>query len=202
MTDLMQVITKVMKERVFGARTSQEPSIVRQRIKETEEAEALDEFTHKGIDGDNTFCFEFAKWYVNGPLIRACGAKAMAGQIGTFTDAHAGVANQQKDIATQIVAAEEFLLQAFVLLYREWTWKFLREAGNVLAADQVSEFSKLLGPRQFVQYGTQSDELVEVRCGHQWRRLRAQARHPTEDVGFTAQLVQAFHFRVISAEIA
>src|SRR5215470_7910786 len=202
MTDLMQVITKVMKERVFGARTSQQPSIGRQRIKGTEETEALDEFTHKGIHRDHTFCFEFAKWHMDGPLIGACGAKAIAGQIGTFTDAHAGVANQQKDIAAQIVAAEEFLLQAFVLLYREWTWKFLREAGNVLTADQVSEFSKLLGPCQFVQDGAQSDELVEVRCGHQWRRLRAQARHPTADVGFTGQLVQTFNLRVIRAEIA
>jgi hypothetical protein len=52
------------------------------------------------------------------------------------------VANQQKGIATQIVAAEEFLLQEFVLLCREWAWKSLREARKVLAADQMGEFSR------------------------------------------------------------
>jgi len=68
MADLMQVITKVTKERVFGARTGQEPSIGRQRIKRTKEAEALDEFTHKGIYGDHTFRFEFAERHVNRPF--------------------------------------------------------------------------------------------------------------------------------------
>ena len=139
---------------------------------------------------------------MNRPLLRAGRAKAIAGQIGTFTDTHAGVANQQKDIATQIVAAEEFLLQEFVLFLREWTWQSLRETRNVLTADQVSEFSKLLGPRQFVQKGAQSDKQVEVRGGSQWWRLRTQARHPAKDMGFTAQLVQAVHVRVISTEIA
>ena len=158
MADLMQVITKVTKERVFGARTGQEPSIGRQGIKRTKESEALDEFTHKGIHGDHTFCFEFAERHVNRPLIRAGRAKAIGGQIDTLTDAHAGVANQQKDIAAQIVAAEELLLQELILLCRERTWKSLREARNVLAADQMSEFRKLFGPSQFVADAAQSDE--------------------------------------------
>jgi len=85
-------------------------------IKRTKESEALDEFTHKGIHGDHTFCFEFAEWHMNRPLIRAGRTKAVGGQIGTLTDAHAGVANQQKGIATQIVAAEELLLQELILL--------------------------------------------------------------------------------------
>ena len=89
----------------MALRTGQEPSIGRQRIKGTKESEALDEFTHKGIHGDHTFCFEFAERHVNRPLTRAGRAQAVEGQIGTLTDAHAGVANQQKDIATQIVAA-------------------------------------------------------------------------------------------------
>jgi hypothetical protein len=88
---------------------------------------------------------------VNRPLIRAGRAKAVEGQIGTFTDAHAGVAHQQKGIATQVVAAEEFLLQEFILFCREWTWKSLREARNVLAADQMSKFRKLFGPSHLVE---------------------------------------------------
>ena len=59
----------------------------------------LDEFTHKRIYGDHTFGFELTEWHLNRPLIRGGGTKAIEGQIGTFTDAHAGVADQQKDVA-------------------------------------------------------------------------------------------------------
>jgi hypothetical protein len=164
-TDLMQVIAELTNECFFAARTGQEPSIGRQGIKGTKELEASDEFTHKGIHGDHTFCFEFAERHVNGPLIRAGGAQAIEGQIGTFTDAHAGVANQQKGIATQIVAAEEFLLQEFILLCRKRTWKSPRETRNVFAADQMGEFRKLFGPRQLVEDAAQSDKQVDTGCG-------------------------------------
>jgi hypothetical protein len=112
------------------------------------------------------------------------------------------VANQQKGIATQIVAAEEFLLQEFVLLWREWAWKSLRPARKVLAADQVGKFRELRSPGQLVEDATQRDEQVDIGCGHQWRHLRAQTGHPAEDVGLTAQLVQALHFGMIGSEIA
>jgi hypothetical protein len=168
-TDLMQVIAELTNECFFAARTGQEPSIGRQGIKGTKELEASDEFTHKGIHGDHTFCFEFAEGHVNGPLIRAGGAQAVEGQIGTFTDAHAGVANQQKGIATQIVAAEEFLLQEFILLCRKRTWKSPRETRNVFAADQMGEFRKLFGPSQLVEDAAQSDKQVDTGCGREWR---------------------------------
>src|ERR1700730_16798349 len=125
--------------------------------------QASDEFTHKGIHGDHTFCFEFAEGHVNGPLIGAGGAQAVEGQIGTFTDAHAGVANQQKGIATQIVAAAEFLLQEFILFCRKRTWESVWEARNILAADQMGEFRKLFGPSQLVEDAAQSDKQVEDR---------------------------------------
>src|SRR5260370_37613225 len=99
---------------------------------------------------------------MNRPLIRAGRAKAVGGQIGTLTDAHAGVANQQKGIATQIVAAEELLLQELILLCCERTRKSVREARNVLAADQMGEVSKLFGPSQFVAGGAQRDEQVDI----------------------------------------
>ena len=91
--DLMQMIAELTNECFFSARTSQEPPIARQWIQGTKELEAPDEFTHKGIHGDHTFGFEFAEWHMNRPLLWAGGAKAVGGQIGTFTDAHAGVAN-------------------------------------------------------------------------------------------------------------
>jgi len=200
--DLMQMIAELTNECFFSARTSQEPPIARQWIQGTKELEASDKFTHKGIHGDHTFCFEFSEWHVNSPLIRAGGAQAVEGQIGTFTDTHAGVANQQKGIATKIVAAEEFLLQELVLLCREWARKSLREAREVLAADQMGKIRKLFHPRQFLADAAQSEEQVAIGCGHKRRYLRTQAGHPTEDVGITTQLVQALHLRMIGAEIA
>src|SRR5213594_4015509 len=162
----------------------------------------MNEFTDKGVYGDHALGFELAEWHVNRPLIGPGGAKAVAGQIGALTDAHASVANQQKDIAPQIVAAEEFLLQELVLLCREWAWKSLREARNILAADEMSEFGKLLGPRQFVQDGAQSDKPEDIRCGRERGHLRVQAGHPAEDVGLPAQLVEAIHLGVMGAEVA
>ncbi len=67
------------KERVFGTRTGQEPTIGGQRIQRTKETEALDKFTHKGIYGNHPFGFEFAEWHMNRPLIRAGIAKAIEG---------------------------------------------------------------------------------------------------------------------------
>jgi hypothetical protein len=92
----MQAIAELTNECLFDARTGQEPFIRRHRIKGMKELEASDESTNKGIHGDHTFCFEFAERHVNRPLIRTGRAKAAEGQIGTFTDAHAGVANSAK----------------------------------------------------------------------------------------------------------
>ena len=190
-THLVQVVAELTNERFFGAWTGQEPSIGRQRIEGAKESEALDEFTNKRIHRDHAFCFELAERHMNRPLIRAGGAEAIEGQIGALADAHAGVANQQKGIAAQIIAAEELLLQELILLCGERAWKSLREARNVLAADQMGEFRKLFRPSQFVEDAAQSDEPVDIGCGRQRRRLRVQARHPAEDVWLAAQLVQA-----------
>jgi hypothetical protein len=81
------------------------------------------------------------------------------------------VAHQQEDIATQIVAAKEFLLQELILLGREWPWKSLRGMRNVLVADEMSELRKLFGPSQFVQHRAQSDEADDIGCRPERRHL-------------------------------
>jgi hypothetical protein len=98
----------------------------------------LDEFTDKRIYGDHAFGFELAEGHMNRPLVWAGGAKAIAGQIGTLSDTHAGVAHQQKNIATQIVAVEELLLEELILLCRERPCKPLRRTRKILAADQAT----------------------------------------------------------------
>src|SRR5437870_1211257 len=110
MADLVQVVAELTNERFFGERAGQEPSISRQGIEGTKESQALDQFTNKGIHGNHAFRLEFANRYVNRPLIRARGAETLKRQIGALADAHAGVANQQKGVAAQIVTAEELLL--------------------------------------------------------------------------------------------
>ena len=98
----------------------------------------------------------------------------------------------RKTLPPRSLRLEELLLQELILLCGERAWKSLREARNVLAADQMGEFRKLFGPSQFVEDGAQSDEQVDIGCGRERRRLRAQAGHPAEDVGITAQLVEGF----------
>ena len=94
---------------------------------------------------------------MNGPLIGAGRAEAIEGQVDALPDAHAGVADQQEDIPTQIVAVEELLLKELILLGGERAWESLREVRDVLATDQVCELRKLVRPCQFGEDGAQSD---------------------------------------------
>ena len=126
---------------------------------------------------------------MNGPLIWAGGAEAIVGQIGALADAHAGVTDQQKRVTAEIIPAEELLVEELILLSGEGAWQSFWEPRNVLAADQMGDLRKRLCPSQFLEDGAQMNEQVDAGCGGQRRRLRAQARHPAEDVWITAQLV-------------
>jgi hypothetical protein len=48
---------------------------------------------------------------MDSPLMGACRTKAIARQISTLADAHASMANQQKNIAPEIVTAQKLLLE-------------------------------------------------------------------------------------------
>ena len=108
---------------------------------------------------------------MNRPLMGADGAETIARQIRALTDAHAGVTNQQKSVTAQIVAAEKFLLEELILLCGEWAWQPSRETRNVLAADQMREFRKLLCPSQLMEDAAQMDEEVDTGCRYQRRHL-------------------------------
>jgi hypothetical protein len=64
------------------------------------------------------------------------------------------VADQQKNIATEIVAVTELLLEELILLCSEWPRESLGSPWNVLATDQISEVRTLFRPSQFVEDGT------------------------------------------------
>ena len=52
-------------------------------------------------------------------MIRATGVEALDGQVDGFTDAHAGVTKEEKDIGAQIITAEQLLLNSFILFGSE-----------------------------------------------------------------------------------
>lgn len=112
------------------------------------------------------------------------------------------MADEQKGISAKIIAPKELILQELILLYIERPRKPSREAWNILSPDQISKFGKPLRPSQFVEDAAQGDEEVDIGRGGQWRHLRAQVGHPTENVCITAQLIQRIQPRVVGAQIA
>ena len=138
---------------------------------------------------------------MNRPLIRTCGAETVPGQVRTLSDAHAGVTDQQEGICSEVVSAQELLLQELILFGGEGPGKLLRCARNVLATNQAAKFGTLVGPCQIVDDGAQCDEQVDVRRGRQWGLLCMQAGHPSEDVGITAQLIQVPDLGMMDGEI-
>ena len=85
--------------------SGQQESIGGHDVDRAKEAKTLDEFADEGVNRDHPFGLQFAQRHMNGPLIRASGAKAIAGKVSTLTDANASVPNQQEGIRAQIIAA-------------------------------------------------------------------------------------------------
>ena len=110
-TDLVQVIAKLMKDCFLAVPAGEQSAIGKQRIERAKESQAIDKITYKRIDGNHAFRFQFAEGDVYCPLIRAGRAKAAEGEIDTLANAHTGVTHQQKSVGAQILASKEFLLQ-------------------------------------------------------------------------------------------
>ena len=65
----------------------------------------------------------------------------------------------------------------------------------------MGEFRKLFGPSQLVEEAAQMDEQVDTGCRRQRRRLRAQARHPAEEMRLAAQLVERADLGMSGGEV-
>src|SRR5258708_5287826 len=139
---------------------------------------------------------------MNGPLIGASGGEAIVQQCGDIADAHAGVTDQQNRVTAEIIPAKELLVEELILLSGEGAWQSFWEPRNVLSADQMGEFRKRLGPSQLLEDGSQMNEQVDAGCGGQRRRLRAQARHPAEDVWIATQLIERAYLGMSGAEVS
>ena len=199
--DLMKVIAELNEESYFASGSRQKPSIGRQRIQGAEEAQPLDEITAEGIDGYHALGLEFAEGNMDGPLVGACGAQAVIGQVDAFADTHAGGAEQEEDISAKIVATHELLLEELILLGGERPWQSVRRAWNILAQQQVSQFREMAGASQFMEDGAQSKEASDAGCRDQRRSLAAQVRHPSEDMRIAVQLFEMSNLRIFCAEI-
>ena len=115
----------------------------------------LDEITDKRVYRDHSFRLQLAEGHVNCPAIRTDIVEAITGKVGTFTDAHTGMAQQQEDVGRQVVAAEQLLLDGLILLRRQGAGQALRRPRRILATDQMGQIGKLCGPGKFLQNAPQ-----------------------------------------------
>ena len=88
--------------------------------------------------------------------------EAIIGEIDTFTNAHAGMAQQQEDICRKIVATEQLLLDELILLCSQSAGLTLRRARKILAADQTRQLGELGGPGKFFQDTAKVREAIDV----------------------------------------
>src|SRR5262245_54996460 len=136
------------------------------------------------------------------PLVRGDGMEAVGGQVGAFTDTHAGVALQKKNRTGQIFAIGEFRLNQLVLFWREWARRFFLAARNVFAGEEAEQRNDLMGPSQMIeQAGKTNDANGNGDFGH-GRNTGAQLGEPAEDMRFASQLIQAADVGVMSSEVA
>ncbi len=189
------------QDRNFASGARQQPPIERQRIERTEEAQAVNEVTAEGIDGDHALGLEFAEGNMNRPLFRPRTAQTVIRQVGAFADAHAGRAEQEEDISAEIVAAHELLLEELILFGSERPWQSVGRARDIFAQQQVGQFSEMAGASQLMEDGAQREKPSDAGCRGQGRILGAQVRHPSEDMRIAVQLFETSNLRIFRAQI-
>jgi hypothetical protein len=172
------------------------------RSRRAQRTDAVDQLTDGGIDGNPAFGFEFAQWYMDGPLVGAQGAQAIDGEIDTFADAHAGVTQKQQDVTGEVIAPEQFLLDQLILLWSQRPRQVALLAGNIVTIEQMGEVRELLRPGKVFQHPAQSDHVVGARYRGEGRLVRAQESQPAQDGRIAAQLLERINFRKLSAEIS
>jgi hypothetical protein len=91
---------------LFATGTRNQSVIGRQRIERSEELETLDQCANERVHWDHSLGFQFTERHVDRPLILAGCVKAIEGEIGSFADAHAGVAKQQEHVAAEVVSSQ------------------------------------------------------------------------------------------------
>ena len=115
-TDLVQVVAELADKRFLAMRPWKQRNHLRAAAsKERKKRSRWTSSQTNESTGNHSFGFQFAERHMDRPLVRADGAKAVIREIGAFTDAHAGMANQAGRHCAEIIAAEQFLLEQLIL---------------------------------------------------------------------------------------
>ena len=200
--DFLECSAEPTNQHVTAARSRQKQTTSFGRSLRTQRTDPFDQLTDRGIHRNPAFRFELAQRHMDGPLVGAERAQTIHGEIDTFADAHAGVTQEQQDITSQVIAAQQFLLDQLILLRSQRTRQTVFLAGDIVTTEQMSKSRELLGPCEFFQHASQVDDVVRARDRGQWRVVGSQESQPTEDMGIAAQLIERVNLRVLSGEIS
>jgi hypothetical protein len=96
------------------------------------------------------------------------------------------VPKEEQKVAGEIVAAQQFLLDALVLGGNQWPGQTLFGARAVLGPEQTRQFGNLFGPSQLLQDAMQPLQMVAVSAQNQRWGFGAQMSEPAEDMWITA----------------
>src|SRR5262245_9508132 len=87
-----QIRSQLFDQGLLAFVACQEPAVSGEEVERAKEAQALDEFTYKRVHGDYSFWLQLAEWHMNRPAVGAQIVEAIIGEVGAFSDAHAGMA--------------------------------------------------------------------------------------------------------------
>ena len=78
------------------------------------------------------------------------GTQAIQGEIDAFTDADAGVTDEQEGVTGDIVTAQEFLLDELILFGSQGTWKPGIGLRHVIGMEKTNQGGPIVEPSQFL----------------------------------------------------
>jgi hypothetical protein len=187
---LDQFGAEIAQQRVAIAAASQEQPIGRNGAQRSEEAQAVDKLADGIVDRHETLGVQLAERYMERPLSGRERAQTVEGEIDTLADADIGVADEQKSVAGDIVAAQELLLDEAILFRSQWTRKPSVGLRHVIGMEETDQGGKFVEPRQLLQQTPQSENVQGARTLDQGWFLRGEPGQPAQNVRLRPQLVK------------
>jgi hypothetical protein len=109
------------------------------------------------------------------------------------------VALQQQQVAEEIVATAQLLLQQLILFGEQGARKDLIAARDIIPREQMRQRGNLFAPGQFFQQAVQIDDAAAERGFGQGRQVRTQFGQPAQNMRIPPHLLQAADLRVASS---
>lgn len=130
------------------------------------------------------------------------GTQAIPGEIDAFTDADAGVTDEQEGITGDIVTAQEFLLDVLILFESQGTRKPGIGLRHVIGMEKANQGGQILEPSQFLGQAAQRDDMQGASAFDQRWFLRREPFQPAQNVRVPPQLIKGLDTRVMLAQKA